>query len=49
MHPLPVPISKIDLEQFKYLKICSTIISVSGLGIRTLELIIKEFFQNSFF
>ena len=38
MHPLPVPISKIDFDEFKgkYLKTCSTIISVSGLGIKTL-------------
>ena len=51
IQPEPVPISKIFKPPFplNLLITCSTIISVSGLGIKTFWLILKSKLQNSFF
>ena len=49
IHPDPVPISKIfpDLVKGKQFNACSTICSVSGLGIRV-ELFIKNLYFQKF-
>ena len=51
IHPEPVPISRIFLFLFflKFFKTFSIISSVSGLGIRTLGLVMNFCFQNSLY